>query len=160
MLASKRALYDVYGIEGLRGGITDNYRNLIGGYKYGGNGEKIFENFFGTMNHHELIKIGEIMENKNGSMFSSAFGGLYAKEEGQAENLVVELECSLEELYNGCIKKLVYERRILNSDARTTSVKNEELDVEIFRGYDKSNVLTFAGYGHEIPGRKTRKFFI
>jgi DnaJ-class molecular chaperone len=97
------------------------------------------------------------MENKNGSMFSSAFGGLYAKEESQPENLVVELECTLEELYNGCIKKLSYERRVLNSDGRTTSSKNEERDVEIFKGYDKNTVLTFTGFGHEIPGRRTRK---
>jgi len=109
------------------------------------------------MNHYELIKYGEIMENQNGSMFSSSFGGLYAKEEAQEENLVVELECTLEELYNGCIKKLSYERRVLNSDGRITSVKNEERDIEIFKGYDKTTVLRYPGYGHEVPGRKTRK---
>ena len=152
-----RALYDVYGIDALRGGITDKNNNLVGGYKYGGNCEQIFEKFFGTMNHYELIKYGEVMENKNGSMFSSSFGGLYAKEESNSENLIVELECSLEELYNGCIKKLSYERRILNSDGRTTSVKNEERDIEIFKGYDNTTVLTFPGYGNEIPGRKTSK---
>jgi DnaJ family protein B protein 13 len=159
-LATKRSLYDVYGIDALRSGITDNNRNLVGGYKYGGNGEEIFEKFFGTMNPYELIKYGELMENKNGSMFSSAFGGLYAGEAALKENLTVELECTLEELYNGCIKKLVYERRILNSDGRTTSRKNEERDVEIFKGYDKHTVLTFAGYGHEEAGRKTRKLYL
>lgn len=132
----------------------------MGGYKYGGNGEEIFEKFFGSMNHYELIKYGEVMENKNGSMFSSAFGGLYSKEDSPSDNLVVELECSLDELYNGCLKKLVYERRVLNSDGRTTSIKNEERDVEIFKGYDKNTSLTFPGFGHQIPGKKTRKNFL
>lgn len=158
LLATKRSLYDVYGMDALRSGITDNHKNLVGGYKYGGNGEEIFEKFFGTINPYELIKYGELMENKNGSMFSSAFGGLNSREAGPPENLTVELECTLEELYNGCIKRLVYERRVLNSDGRTTSLKNEERDVEIFKGYDKLTILTFPGYGHEEAGRRTRKF--
>ena len=73
------------------------------------------------------------------------------------KNVEVNLECTLEEMYNGCVKKLVYERRVLNSDGRTTSIKEEEIDVEVFKGYDKSIKVTFPGYGNEAPGQKNCK---
>jgi DnaJ-class molecular chaperone len=88
-------------------------------------------------------------------MFNSAFGGKYYKENDPLPPVEVFLECSLEELYNGCIKKLIYERQILNSDNRTTSPKKEELDIEIFKGYDKNTVLPYTGYGNEGPGQRT-----
>lgn len=60
--------------------------------------------------------------------------------------------CSLEELFNGCVKVLEYERRVLNSDGRTTQLKKEEKEVEIFKGYDKTTRINFPGYGNEAPG--------
>lgn len=60
--------------------------------------------------------------------------------------------CSLEELFNGCVKVLSYERRVLNSDGRTTTIKCEEKEVEIFKGYDKTTKINFPGYGNEAPG--------
>src|SRR3569623_180864 len=97
------------------------------------------------------------MENEKGSMFSSAFGGQYAKAKEPIPHLEVDLECTLEELYNGYVKKLTYQRKVLNSDARTTTVKDEERDVEIFKGYDKNTVLTFNGFGNEGAGQKNCK---
>jgi len=55
-LANKRGIYDVYGSEGLRNGITDKSGNLKGAFKYSGNAEVVFENFFGTVNPFSLIK--------------------------------------------------------------------------------------------------------
>lgn len=60
--------------------------------------------------------------------------------------------CSLEELFNGCVKVLNYERRVLNSDGRTTQIRQEEKEVEIFKGYDKTTRINFPGYGNEAPG--------
>lgn len=87
-------------------------------------------------------------------MFSSAFGGQYAPEKEKIPDITAEMECSLEELYNGCVKVLTYQRRVLNSDGRTTSLKDEEKEVEIFKGYDKTTKITFPGYGNEAPGMK------
>jgi DnaJ family protein B protein 13 len=157
-LANKRGLYDIYGSDGLRSGILDKDKNLKGGYKYGGNAYVIFEKFFGTTNPFALIKDGDRLDDEYGSMFNSAFGGQYAPEKELLPNVEVNLECTLEELYNGCVKKLKYERKVLNSDGRTTLVKEDERDVEIFKGYDKSTVLTFPSYGDEAPGMKNCKF--
>jgi hypothetical protein len=87
-------------------------------------------------------------------MFSSSFGGQYSKEKEPLKNVEVDLECSLEELYNGCVKRLKYERRVLNSDGRTTILKDEDREIEVFKGYDKSITLSFPGYGNESPGQK------
>ena len=70
------------------------------------------------------------------------------------------MECSLEELYNGCVKVLSYQRRVLNSDGRTTSLKDEEKEVEIFKGYDKTTKIIYANYGNEAPGMKNCKYGI
>ncbi len=91
-------------------------------------------------------------------MFSSAFGGQYALENERLPDIIAELECSLEELYNGYVKVLSYKRRVLNSDGRTTSLIDEEKEVEIFKGYDKNTRITFPGYGNEAPGMKNCKF--
>ena len=96
-------------------------------------------------------------DDEYGTMFSSAFGGQYAKPKEALANVECNLECTLEELYNGCVKKLSYQRRVLNSDGRTTSVKDDERDIEIFKGYDKSIVLTYPGYGDEAPAQKNCK---
>lgn len=93
-------------------------------------------------------------------MFSSAFGGQNSKEKEPLKNIEAEMECSLEELYNGCVKVLSYQRRILNSDGRTTSLKSEEKEVEIFKGYDKTTKLSFPGFGNEAPGMKNCKIFL
>jgi DnaJ-class molecular chaperone len=90
-------------------------------------------------------------------MFNSAFGGKYYGDKAPLAPVEVNLECTLEELYNGCVKKLVYERQVMNEDNRTTVGKKEELDIEVFKGYDKNTVIPYPGYGNEGPGQKTCK---
>lgn len=141
----------------MRAGITDKSSSIKGGYKYGGNAEEIFLKYFGTSNPFSLIRDPDRVDYEYGTMFTSAFGGQYAKEKEPLKNVEVDLDCTLEEMYNGCVKKLVYQRRVLNCDGRTTSVKGDERDIEIFKGYHKQIVLTFPGYGNEAPGQKNCK---
>jgi DnaJ-class molecular chaperone len=157
ILGNKRGVYDIYGFDGLREGIKDKNGNLKGAYKYGGNAYEIFERIFGTTNPFALIKDPDRMDDEYGSMLSSAFGGQYASEKQNLPNVEVFLECSLEELYNGCVKALTYERRVLNSDGRTTFLKEEEKEIEVFKGYDKNTIITFLGNGSEGPSLKNCK---
>jgi DnaJ-class molecular chaperone len=92
-------------------------------------------------------------------MFNSAFGGQNYKANDKVQDLEVFLDCTFEELYNGCIKKLVYERNKLNSDNRTTYVCREELDIEVYKGYDKNTVLDYPGLGHQAPGQKPCNYY-
>ena len=138
----------------MRFGIQDKDGNLKGGYKYGGNAHEIFNKFMGTINPFALLKDYDRMDDEWGTMFSSAYGGQNYKERDPLPNVEVEMECTLEELYNGCVKKLKYHKNVLNHDGRTTSNDDSSIDVEIFRGYDKTTVLTFPGHGNEGPGIK------
>jgi len=45
--------------------------------------------------------------------------------------LEVTVECTLNELYNGCSKKVTYKRNILNKDGRTTREVQETREIEI-----------------------------
>lgn len=113
----------------------------------------------GTKNPFALLRDSDRMEDDWGSAFSSAYGGQSVKEVLPLNDITFDLECTLEELYNGCIKKVTYTKNALNRDQRTTSVKTAEIDVEVFKGYDKSTIIPFLGMGNESPGMKTCKSY-
>lgn len=47
-----------------------------------------------------------------GTMFGFAFGGLNYKGPTSIPNLEVPVECTLNELYNGCTKQVTYTRTV------------------------------------------------
>lgn len=65
------------------------------------------------------------------------------KENNKSEDLVVVVECTLNELYTGVAKKVNYQRKVLNLDGRTTHMKQESKVIEIKPGFGESTVLTF-----------------
>ena len=149
----KKEIYDIYGQEGLKNGIIDKKGNIKGGYIYSGNGHEIFEKFTGTANPFTLKGESEkgffdeqICENK--------------KNEEGVQPIDVDLECTLEELYNGCVKHIKYKRRVIGVDFRTTEEKEAAVDVEIFRGYDKHTVIPYKGMGNQSPGMKNSDLIV
>ena len=149
----KKEIYDIYGQEGLKNGIIDKKGNIKGGYIYSGNGHEIFEKFMGTANPFTLKGESEkgffdeqICENK--------------KNEEGLQPIDVDLECTLEELYNGCVKHIKYKRRVIGVDFRTTEEKEAAVDVEIFRGYDKHTVIPYKGMGNQSPGMKNSDLIV
>jgi len=104
--AEKRAVYDQFGYEGLRDGVADE-KGDRNGYKYANNGFEIFSNFFGTENPFADFGFGEA------TPFTSRLKKSGPK---KGEPVVQELGCELEELFNGCIKKLKITRKRFNSD--------------------------------------------
>ena len=147
----KKEIYDIYGIEGLKNGIIDKKGKVKAGYIYSGNGHEIFEKFMGTSNpftlKDESVK-GFFDEVKNENIANK-------KPEETLQNIDIDLECSLEELYNGCVKHIKYKRRVIGFDFRSTEEKEATLDVEIFRGYDKNTVILLKEIGNQSPGMKT-----
>ena len=149
----KKEIYEIYGQEGLKNGIIDKKGNIKGGYIYSGNGHEIFEKFMGTANPFTLKGESEkgffdeqICENK--------------KNEEGLQPIDVDLECTLEELYNGCVKHIKYKRRVIGVDFRTTEEKEAAVDVEIFRGYDKHTVIPYKGMGNQSPGMKNSDLIV
>ena len=63
--------------------------------------------------------------------------------------------CTLKELYNGCSKDILYRRRILNPDGRTTKVINQEKTLEIKKGAGDGYKLKFKNEGNMAPRKPT-----
>lgn len=61
---TRKGIYDIYGSEGLRTGITDKKGNVKGAYKFLNNGHEIFERYMGTSNPFTLIRDNEKYQKK------------------------------------------------------------------------------------------------
>lgn len=135
--AQKRAIYDQYGYEGLRDGAGGDQT-----YSYQKNAQEIFEKFFGSANPFATFGFGE------STPFSSKLnkpGPL------KPEPYVEDLECTLEELYNGCAKKISINRKRL-SDSGILVEQSKSLVVNVKRGWKKGTKVTFPNEGNEGAG--------
>ncbi|EGR33185.1 hypothetical protein IMG5_059990 [Ichthyophthirius multifiliis] len=134
-----------------------------GGYIFEGNPEEIFEKFFGTGNP---FKQTYDTTNKQdiGELFRYPFAHLN-KNLSMPKDLHVEIECTLNELYNGCIKEITYKRtvfiyviiyiyvfQILNKDGITTKEITEIKKIEIKPGFYNGQKIVYQGLGHQEPG--------
>ena len=93
-------------------------------------------------------------------MLGDAFGGKNYPELPAPVDIEATLECTLYELYNGCIKKLSFERLALLHDGRTLKPHKEDMTIEVKPGYSESTVLTFLGKGNEAEGHKTSSLIV
>ena len=157
----KKRIYDIYGHDGLKNGIIDKYGNIKGGYKYMGNGHEIFEKFMGTANPFALKTESEKekMNKEISATYEKSFG-IQKKEKDILPPIDIDLECTLEELYNGCVKTIKYKKKAISYDLRTTEDKEVCLDIEIFKGYDKNTIIPFKEMGNEAPGVKNSDLLV
>jgi DnaJ-class molecular chaperone len=142
-----RAIYDEFGETGLKNGVPGRF-DLC--YKFSGSSEKIYELFFGSENPyaHTIDSNGLDIP---GTIFGKGKGGLTEKRPEPPKNVVVELECSLEELYNGCIKKVVYSRMVLGVDNSFLKPEKTTKEITIKKGFGAETVLEYKGEGNESP---------
>ena len=163
----KKEIFDIYGKEGLMNGIMKKDKK-IEGYRYLGNGHEIFEKFMGTSNPFTLIrenekKNKEIKEKGNIVMDAAKQNNLNEEKNEnikKAKDIVIDLECSLEELYNGCVKNVKYIRKKVCSDSVSLEEVEENIDVDILKGYDKNSVITFHEMGNEGLGEKNSDLIV
>ena len=156
----KKGIYDNYGRDALYKGITDKEGNFFGGFKYTGNAQEVFEKYMNETNPYSLLNEFEDKKDQLNSIFGSAFGGLNNPEEEPLPNILISLPCTLEELYNGCIKTVTYSKHTLNYDTRTTSLKETKEKVEILPGYSKNTKLLFKLKGNQAPGKKNSDLIV
>jgi DnaJ homolog subfamily B member 13 len=95
-----------------------------------------------------------------GSLLGDAFGGKNQPLLPAPADIEVTLECTLPELYNGCIKQASYSRNLLLHDGKTTRAQREEISVEVKPGYSSETVLTYKSKGHETEGHKPSNLVI
>ena len=78
-------------------------------YRYLGNGHEIFEKFMGTSNPFTLIRDNE--KKLKETIVIDAANANMEKRESKEKDINIDLECTLEELYNGCVKNVKYSKK-------------------------------------------------
>lgn len=149
--ANYHSWYDKYGEAGLKEGVTLEHDNFIGGYKYQGNAFEIFEKFFGSSNPFFAGFSDDVSLRSFGISFPP---GRKMTEEFPMD-LVIEVQCTLEELYNGCQKTLTYTRSLLNADGASYRTEQFEKTIEIPPGAGSETSLTFPHEGNQYKSHAT-----
>lgn len=165
--SNKRAVYDQYGEDGLKGQMPpphDSHASGSGGsrnfspddFPYQFNHrtpDDIFAEFFGDRN--PFGGMGGMGRGSNG-MFGSygdAGGSGVNVHQGpprKAPPIENKLLCSLEDIYKGTTKKMKITREILDHSGRTISL-NEILTIDVKPGWKKGTKITFPEKGNEQP---------
>lgn len=145
-----RAKYDKFGEEGLKRGTKGE------GYKFSGETVKIFEKFFGTTNPFSST-VGVVPGGFRGQSKDASVGSPYAMPmsgpagPSKMKTVVENLDVTLEELYNGCTKRLKIERKRVNKEGGVISSSHKYLTITVRPGWKKGTRITFESEGDEIP---------
>ncbi|XP_010264628.1 PREDICTED: dnaJ homolog subfamily B member 13-like [Nelumbo nucifera] len=169
----KRAVYDQYGEEGLKGQVPPPGAGGFSGMSDAGgsttfrfnprSADDIFSEFFGFSS--PFGGMGDMGGSRaGGSSFPrSMFGDdIFASFRGgggegsataprKAAPIERTLTCSLEDLYKGTTKKMKISRDVADSSGRPTTLE-EILTIEIKPGWKKGTKITFPEKGNEQRG--------
>lgn len=127
---------------------------IQGGYQFGCNPEQIFNNFFEKENPFAKIYDNDGRE-LFGSMFSYSFGAQNFPGLPAIKDLIVDVPCTLNELYSGCMKSVNFVKTTLNNDGRTTRQESINRIIDIRAGYHNESTIIFKGQGNESNGKAT-----
>ncbi|KAG8385513.1 hypothetical protein BUALT_Bualt03G0053100 [Buddleja alternifolia] len=169
----KRAIYDQYGEEGLKGQVPPPDAGGPGGatfFQTGDgpnvfrfnprNADDIFAEFFGFSS--PFGGMGGGGGTRGGPRFSSSmfggddifgsFGDSRPMSSGPRKAPAIEqkLPCILEELYKGTTKRMKISREIYDASGKTLPVE-EILTIDIKPGWKKGTKITFPEKGNEQP---------
>ncbi|KAK2828470.1 hypothetical protein Q5P01_019504 [Channa striata] len=144
----KKATYDKFGEEGLKGGIPLEF-GINGAwssqYVYHGNPDKTFRQFFGGDNPFADFYTNEI---------PVQFGGLQpGVVKTQDPPIERDLHLSLNDLFHGCTKKIKISRRVMNEDGYTSSIKDKILTIDVKPGWKEGTRVVFSKEGDQGPNR-------
>eukprot|EP00250_Pteridium_aquilinum_P035294 c9088_g1_i1 orf=274-1302(+) len=168
----KRAIFDQYGEEGLKGQVPPPTGGGGAGYTSGEgpsgfrfnprNAEDIFAEFFGGSSPFSMGGMGG--RGGRNPFSDNMFGGFGSTESvfrsfndpgpaagpRKAASIENKLPCTLEELYTGSTRKMKISRNIVDASGKTISVE-EILTIEVKAGWKKGTKITFPEKGHEQP---------
>lgn len=167
----KRAVYDQYGEEGLKGQVPPPGAGGFSGGHDGGptmfrfnprSADDIFSEFFGFSSPFGgMGDMGGVRGGGQGfprGMYDDIFASFRnAGGEGSGNAMrkgaAIErtLPCSLEDLYKGTTKKMKISRDVTDASGRPTTVE-EILTIEIKPGWKKGTKITFPEKGNEQRG--------
>ncbi|KAM7374151.1 hypothetical protein PAMP_006826 [Pampus punctatissimus] len=142
----KKATYDKFGVEGLKGGIPPEFGS--GGawsskYVYHGNPDKTFRQFFGGDN-----PFADFYTNDVPLQFGGLQPGVVKVQDSPIER---DLHLSLDDLFHGCTKKIKISRRVMNEDGFTSSIKDKILSIDVKPGWKEGTRIIFSKEGDQGP---------
>jgi DnaJ family protein B protein 4 len=139
----KRSIFDQYGYDALRNGITDENGESREGYAFNDRAaEQVFSKFFGTSNPFYDFGFGNTLP------FASS---LRKKGVEKADPITSSIECTLEELFNGAIKTILIKRTRLQKDEIVEDTKTFTLKIK--PGWKHGTKITFEHEGNETRAR-------
>ena len=139
-----KRVYDKYGEFMLKNGVSKG-TDKFPGYVNKGNHFKVFERFFGSSNpfiESPARREGELTELEQ------------IDKKHRAEDIVVTLECTLYELFNGTIKEVTYARKQMLSTTSGYVINENRFQIEVLPGFSEETKLVYKGLGHESFGAK------
>lgn len=146
----KRDIYDQYGEDGLKGGIPGGNGGTFTSYTFHGDPRATFAQFFGTANPFQSFFDGFGFADDDGDPFTVIIGGTPSRNMSRSQDPPVEHELyvSLEDIYNGCTKKMKITRKVLRQDG---SLQKEEklLNIDIKPGWKAGTKITFPREGDQ-----------
>jgi DnaJ-class molecular chaperone len=115
---------------------------LLLGYQYKENAQEIFEKFFGTANPFAAFGSAEAMP------FAKKLAKPGPK---KLDPVLIDLDCSLAELYNGCLKKVEITRKRFDAEGIMFD-DFKQLSINVKAGWKKGTKVTFPNEGDEALG--------
>ncbi|KAE8628050.1 hypothetical protein XENTR_v10007283 [Xenopus tropicalis] len=144
----KKATYDKFGEEGLKGGVPPEFGGeeaWTSGYVFHGNPDRTFNEFFGGDNPFADFFT------PTGSEVNTGFGGLRGRGmKTQDPPIERDLYLSLEDLFFGCTKKIKISRRVMNDDGHTSSIRDKILSIDARPGWREGTKITFQNEGDQV----------
>ncbi|CAG7818991.1 unnamed protein product [Allacma fusca] len=145
----KRAIYDNFGESGLKEGLP-SANGFIEPYAYHGDPYKTFKEFFGTASPFvDLIEAACMPADVHAASDSSGGGGGGFRAKQAA--VFRDLWLTLEEIYTGCIKKVMICKKILTEDGQSTEVREKVLTITLEPGTPAGAEFVFPDEGDQGP---------
>ncbi|XP_049794573.1 dnaJ homolog subfamily B member 13-like [Schistocerca nitens] len=138
----RRAVYDQYGIKGLREGVPGP-EEYIKAYHYHGDPMRTYREFFGTDSPFADLLDGVTFPKP---IYRTPELCGYKKKE---DTIYRPLHLTLEEVFHGGIKKLKMTRLVLREDQITTEAQEQVLRVNIQRGILPGSEFCFPEAGNQ-----------
>nr|XP_023422371.1 dnaJ homolog subfamily B member 1 isoform X2 [Cavia porcellus] len=119
-------------------------------------GRNPFDTFFGQRNGEEGMDIDDPF-----SSFPMGMGGFPSMNFGRSRSaqeparkkqdppVTHDLRVSLEEIYNGCTKKMKISHKRLNPDGKSTRSEDKILTIEVKKGWKEGTKITFPKEGDQ-----------
>eukprot|EP00066_Takifugu_rubripes_P006456 XP_003971267.2 PREDICTED: dnaJ homolog subfamily B member 13 [Takifugu rubripes] len=144
----KKATYDKFGEDGLKGGIPLDAINTAAWsteYVYHGKPEKTFTQFFGGNNPFADFQMSDIPPQPG-----KLQPGVVKTQDPQIER---DLHLSLDDLYLGCTKKIKISRRVMDADGYGSSIRDKILHINVKPGWKEGTKVIFPKEGDQGPNK-------